>query len=67
MSGKMVLVLKNKLNNIEFLISKGFIDSCIIHYKFVLLNKVSKEYFDMKEAIKKCKTINILLKVLIYL
>ena len=49
---KIVLLGKDKLNNIEFLISKAFIDSYISHDKFVSANNVLKEYNEMKEEIK---------------
>ena len=49
----MVLLEKSKLNNIEVLISKSLIDSNISHDQFVLRNNVIKEFYDMKEEIKK--------------
>ena len=46
-----MLLGKDKLNTIEFLISKAFIDSYTSHEKFVSANNVLKEY-EMKEEIK---------------
>ena len=43
---------KSKLNSIEVLISKALIDSNISHNKFVLINNVLKEFYDIKEEIK---------------
>ena len=50
--GKIVLLAKSKLNNIEVLISKALTDSNISHDEFVLINNVLKEFYDMKEEIK---------------
>ena len=36
----------------EVLISKAFIDSVIIHDKFVVINNILKEYNEMKEEFK---------------
>ena len=44
---KIVLSAKSKLNSIEVLIS-----SVISHGVFVLINKLLKEFYDMKEEIK---------------
>ena len=49
------MLAKSKLNSIEVLISKGLIDSNIIHDEFFLIN-VLKEYDDMNEEIKNLKT-----------
>ena len=49
---KTMLLAKYKLNNIEVLISKALIDSNISHDKFVSINNVLKEFYDMKEEIK---------------
>ena len=49
---KIVLLAKSKLNSIEVLISKGLIDSIIIHDEFALINNVLKEYNEMEEEIK---------------
>ena len=49
---KIVLLEKDKLNSIEVLISKALIDSYISHDKFVLVNNVLREYYEMKEEIK---------------
>ena len=49
---KVVLLPKSKLNSIEVLISKALIDSNISHDKFILINNVLKEFYDMKEEIE---------------
>ena len=49
---KIILLAKSKLNSIEVLISKNLIDSNIRHEKFVLIDNVLKEFYDMKEKIK---------------
>ena len=46
---KIVLLAKSKLNSTEVLISKALIDSNISHDKFVSINDVLKEFYDMKE------------------
>ena len=48
----MVLLAKSKLNSIEDLIYKALINSNISHNKFVSVNNVLKEFYDMKEQIK---------------
>ena len=48
--------LKKKLNRIEVLISKAFIDSNTSQDEFVLMNNVLKEYDEMKKKIKNLKT-----------
>ena len=53
---KIVLLAKSKLNSIEVLISKAFIDSVISHDEFVLINNLQKEYDKMKEEVKNLKT-----------
>ena len=45
-----------KLNSMEILISKVLINSNNSHDEFFLINKVLKEYDDMKEGIKNLKT-----------
>ena len=50
---KIVLLGKDKLNTIEFLISKSLTDSYISHDEFVSINNVLREYNDMNEEIKK--------------
>ena len=52
---KIVLLAKSELNSIEALISNALIDLNIIYEEFVLINKVLKEYYDMKEGIKNLK------------
>ena len=46
------MLAKSQLNRMEVLISKALIDSNISHNKFVLINNVLKEFYDMKEEIK---------------
>ena len=41
--GKIVLLLKSKLNKVEALICKALIDSNISHDELVLINNVPKE------------------------
>ena len=50
---KTVLLVKNKLNTVDVLISKALIDSNISHDEFASVNNVLKEYDDTKEEIKK--------------
>ena len=45
---KIALLGKSKLNSLEILISKAFIDSIINHNEFVLINNVLKEYNEIK-------------------
>ena len=47
------MLAKYKLNRIEVLLSKALIDSNISHDKFILINNVLTEVYDMKEQIKK--------------
>ena len=56
------MLAKSKLNGIEVLISKALINSNVSHDKFVLVNKVPKEYDDMKEEIEKLKTLKTVFK-----
>ena len=49
---KIVLLGKDKLNTIEFLISKPLIDSYISHDEFVSVNNVLREYNEIKKEIK---------------
>ena len=58
------MLAKSKLNSIEVLISKAFIDSVISHDEFVLINNVQKEYNEMKEEIKDLINLS---KVLVHL
>ena len=53
---KKVLLAQSKLNEIEVLIFKPIIDSVISHGEFVLINTVLKEYYEMKEEMKKLKS-----------
>ena len=43
---------KSKLNSIAVSISKALIDSKISHDEFILINKLLKEFYDMKREIK---------------
>ena len=47
---------KSNLHTIEVLISKFLIDSYISHNEFVSVNKVLKEYNEIKEEIKNPET-----------
>ena len=53
---KKVISGKDKLNAIEVLISKALVDSYISHDKFVSLNHVLREYYEMKEEMKNPET-----------
>ena len=55
---KIVLIAKSKLNSTKDLISKALIDSNNSHDKFVLINKVLNEFYDMKEEKKPVITNN---------
>ena len=46
------MLAKSRLNSIEVLIYKVWIDSNISHDEFVLINNVMKEFYDMKDEIK---------------
>ena len=52
MRNKILLLVKSKLNTVEVLISKPLIDSYISHDEFASVNKVLREYDDIKETIK---------------
>ena len=49
------MLTKSKLNKIEVLIYKALIDSIISRDEFVLINKVLREYNEIKEEIKNLK------------
>ena len=49
---KIVMIGKDNLNNIEVLICKSLINSCISHDEFVSVNNVLLEYNEIKEEIK---------------
>ena len=49
----MLSLAKSKLNSLEILISKAFIDSIISHNEFLVISIVPKEFDVMKEEIKK--------------
>ena len=53
---KIVLLVKDKLNTIEVLISKSLINSYISHAEFVSVNNVWREYNEMKKEIKNPET-----------
>ena len=46
------MLAKSRLNSIEVLIYKAWIDSNFSHDEFVLINNVMKEFYDMKDEIK---------------
>ena len=47
-----MLLRKDKLNNIEVLISKALIDLYISHDEFVSVNNVLGEYYEMTKKMK---------------
>ena len=49
------MLAKSKLNKIEVLIYKALIDSIISRDEFVLINKVLREFNEIKEEIKNLK------------
>ena len=51
-----MLLGKTKLNAFEVVISKALINSYISHDKFVSINNVLREYYEMKEEIKNPET-----------
>ena len=53
---KIVLLVKNKLNTIQALVSKALIDSYISHNEFISVNNVLTEYNKTKEEIKEPET-----------
>ena len=53
---KILLLGKDKLNTVEVLISKALIDLYISHDKFVSVNDIFVEYYEMKEEIKNPET-----------
>ena len=53
---KIVLLGKDKLNTIEFLIFKVFIDLYISHDEFVPVKNVLREYYKMKKERKNPET-----------
>ena len=53
---KIVLFGKDKLNTIKVLDSKALIDSYVSHEKFVLINNVLRECYEMKEELKNPKS-----------
>ena len=46
------MLAKSQLNRIKVLLSKALINSNISHNELILINKVLKEFLDMKEEIK---------------
>ena len=50
---KILVLGKDELNIIEILISKALIDSYISHDEFVSVNNVLRDYYEMKQEIKK--------------
>lgn len=55
---KIVLSSKNKLNNVEVLISKDLINTYIGQDEFISVNNMLKVYDKMKEVIKNPNTFN---------
>ena len=53
---KIISIAKSKLSSIEVLIFKALVDSKISHDGFVLINNLSKGFYDMKEEIKNSNT-----------
>ena len=51
-----MLLGKDKLKAIEFLISKALINSYISHDEFISVNNVLRENNEMKEEIENCET-----------
>ena len=51
-----MLLGKDKLKAIEFLISKALINSYISHGEFISVNNVLRENNEMKEEIENCET-----------
>ena len=51
-----MLLKKDKLNNIEVLISKALIDLYISHEEFVSVNNVLGEYYEMTKEMKTPET-----------
>ena len=49
---RVLLLGKSKLNNVGVLISKALINSNISHNEIALINRVPKEFDNMKEEIK---------------
>ena len=49
---KILLLGKDKLNTVEVLISKTLINLYISHGKFISVNNVLREYYEMKKEIK---------------
>ena len=49
---RVLLLGKSKLNNVGVLISKALISSNISHNEIALINRVPKEFDNMKEEIK---------------
>ena len=50
--GKIVLLVKSKLNTIEVLLSEDLVDSDTSHDEFVSINNSLKEFYNIKEEVK---------------
>ena len=50
--GKIVLLVKSKLNTIEVLLSEALVDSDTSHDEFVSINNSLKEFYNIKEEVK---------------
>ena len=57
---KVVLLGKDKLNNMQVLISKALVDSYISNDEFVSINNVLREYNEMKKIKNKKKILKLL-------
>ena len=53
---KIVLLKISKFNTIRVLVTKSLMDSYIIHYEFILVNNMLREYNKMKKEIKNSET-----------
>ena len=53
---KIVLLKISKFNTIRVLVTKSLMDSYIIHYEFILVNNILREYNKMKKEIKNSET-----------
>ena len=53
---KIVLLKISKFNTTRVLVTKSLMDSYIIHYEFILVNNMLREYNKMKKEIKNSET-----------
>ena len=54
---EIVSLAKSQLHSIEVLLYRAQMASYISHYEFILVNKLIREFGDMKRAIKNLKTL----------